>query len=160
MRDAQPAITLRRARETDIPTFVRLQTDAQAAYAAAFGAVRSEHDIAAHWAKVLRDSENETWVILAADEPVGFIGMFRRGADREITYWMDRALWGRGIAATAVSAFVGGVPFRPIFARVAADNVRSVRVLEKCGFSHVNTERGFAEQRGVEIDEFVYRLDQ
>lgn len=44
---------------------------------------------------------------------------------------------------------------RPIFARVAVDNTRSVRVLEKCGFCHVNTKRSFAEHRGVEIDEFV-----
>ena len=159
MNEAISSITVRRACEADISTFVRLQSDAESAYAAAFGAVRSAEEKAAHWAALLRDAETGVWTILAADKPVGYLGMFHRGADREITYWVERAVWGRGIAATAVSSFVGSVPFRPLFARVAADNVRSVRVLEKCGFRHVSTERGFAEHRGVEIDEFVYRLD-
>jgi RimJ/RimL family protein N-acetyltransferase len=98
--------------------------------------------------------------ILVGDEPVGYIGIFWQGADREITYWVDRSVWGRGIASAALASFITAVPFRPLFARVAADNTRSVRVLEKCGFRHVNTECSFAEQRGTEIDEFVYRLDR
>jgi RimJ/RimL family protein N-acetyltransferase len=159
MSDARVSITLRRACEADISTFVRLQSDAESAYAAAFGAVRGVEENAAHWADMLRNAELETWTILAADKAVGYLGMFQRGADREITYWIDRAAWGRGIAATALKSFVNGVPYRPLIARVAADNARSVRVLEKCGFCHVNTERSFAEHRGAEIDEFVYRLD-
>jgi RimJ/RimL family protein N-acetyltransferase len=159
MSDARPSIALRRACEADISTFVRLQSDAESAYSAAFGAIRSAEDNAARWADMLRDPELEIWTILAEDQPVGYVGMFQRGADREITYWVDRAAWGRGIATAALRSFVSGVAFRPLFVRVAADNVRSVRVLEKCGFCHALTEISFAEQRGVEIDEFVYRLD-
>ena len=44
-------------------------------------------------------------------------------------------------------------------ARVAADNVASRRVLEKCGFQVIGTDRGFAEARSAEIDELVLRLE-
>jgi RimJ/RimL family protein N-acetyltransferase len=49
---------------------------------------------------------------------------------------------------------------RPLHARVASDNVASRRVLEKCGFRVIATERGFAEARAGEIEEFVLRLEQ
>jgi RimJ/RimL family protein N-acetyltransferase len=44
-------------------------------------------------------------------------------------------------------------------ARVAADNHASRRVLEKCGFRVIATERGFAGARAAEIEELVLRLD-
>jgi RimJ/RimL family protein N-acetyltransferase len=47
---------------------------------------------------------------------------------------------------------------RPLHARVAYDNVASRRVLEKCGFRVIATERGFAEARSGEIEELVLRL--
>jgi [ribosomal protein S5]-alanine N-acetyltransferase len=50
-------------------------------------------------------------------------------------------------------------PARPIHGRVAADNVASRRVLEKCGFRVIGTDRGFAEARSAEIEELVLRLD-
>jgi RimJ/RimL family protein N-acetyltransferase len=45
-------------------------------------------------------------------------------------------------------------------ARVAADNLASRRVLEKCGFRVIATDRGLAEARGAEIEELVLRLDE
>jgi RimJ/RimL family protein N-acetyltransferase len=49
---------------------------------------------------------------------------------------------------------------RPLHARVAYDNVASRRVLEKCGFRVIRTERSFAEARSGEIEEFVLRLEE
>jgi len=51
-------------------------------------------------------------------------------------------------------------PSRPLHARVAYDNVASLRVLEKCGFRVVATERSFAEARSGEIEEFVLQLEE
>jgi len=51
-------------------------------------------------------------------------------------------------------------PSRPLHARVASDNVASRRVLEKCGFRVIATERGFAEARSAEIEDLVLRLEQ
>jgi RimJ/RimL family protein N-acetyltransferase len=49
---------------------------------------------------------------------------------------------------------------RPLHARVNYDNVASRRVLEKCGFRVIATERGFTEARPAEIEEFVLRLEE
>ncbi len=48
---------------------------------------------------------------------------------------------------------------RPIWARVAFDNVGSRRVLEKNGFEWVRTAEGFAAGRGTVIEEGVYVLE-
>jgi RimJ/RimL family protein N-acetyltransferase len=47
---------------------------------------------------------------------------------------------------------------RPIFARVAKDNLASIRVLEKCGFAVAGADEGFAHGRGEFVEEFVMTL--
>jgi [ribosomal protein S5]-alanine N-acetyltransferase len=47
---------------------------------------------------------------------------------------------------------------RPIFGRVAFDNKGSQRVLEKCGFIKIGTDKGFANARQAEIEEYIYNL--
>jgi RimJ/RimL family protein N-acetyltransferase len=47
---------------------------------------------------------------------------------------------------------------RPIGARVAKDNVASIRVLEKCGFEVAGENKGFANARGEETEEFIFKL--
>jgi RimJ/RimL family protein N-acetyltransferase len=80
--------------------------------------------------------------------------------EREVTYWIGRSYWGKGIATGALRAFLTVDPARPLHPRVASDNVASHRVLEKCGFRVVATERSFAEARSGEIEEFVLRLEE
>jgi RimJ/RimL family protein N-acetyltransferase len=41
---------------------------------------------------------------------------------------------------------------------VATDNLASIRVLEKAGFSRVGTSHAFAAARGTDIDEHRYEL--
>jgi RimJ/RimL family protein N-acetyltransferase len=90
-------------------------------------------------------SRRRRWSKLRADETViaraivdrevaGTIGSWGDSAEREITYWIGRAYWGKGIATGALNAFLTVDPSRPLHARVASDNVASRRVLEKCGF--------------------------
>ena len=38
------------------------------------------------------------------------------------------------------------------------DNLASLRVLEKCGFVVIGREKGFANARGMEIEEVVLEL--
>jgi RimJ/RimL family protein N-acetyltransferase len=118
-----------------------------------------------------RDAFERRWSRLTADETViaraivvdgdvaGTIGSWGDPHEREITYWIGRSYWGKGIATGALDAFLAVDPSRPLHARVASDNVASLRVLEKCGFRVVATERGFAQARSAEIEEFVLRLD-
>jgi Acetyltransferase (GNAT) domain len=77
-----------------------------------------------------------------------------------VTYWIGRSYWGKGIASDALNAFLVVDLSRPLHARVASDNVASRRVLEKCGFRVIATERNVAEARSAEIEELVLRLDE
>ena len=47
----------------------------------------------------------------------------------------------------------------PVFARAASDNVASLRVLRKAGFTPYGTDVGFANARRAEIEETLLRLD-
>src|SRR5262249_44237054 len=76
----------------------------------------------------------------------------------EVSYWIGRAFWGKGIATKALAALLGSVKTRPLYARAARDNIASIRVLEKCGFMNAGYDRGFANARGEEIDEVVFEL--
>ena len=51
------------------------------------------------------------------------------------------------------------ITHRPIFARAAKDNIGSVRVLQKCDFKIIGEDKGFAEGRGQETEEYILRLD-
>ena len=88
----------------------------------------------------------------------GSISKFEMEGDAEITYWIDRNFWGKAIATTALKNFLTIEKTRPIFGRVAFDNIGSQKVLEKCGFVKIGTDKGFANARQTEIGEFIYRL--
>jgi RimJ/RimL family protein N-acetyltransferase len=63
-----------------------------------------------------------------------------------------------GIATKALAVFLSAVKARPLYARAAKDNIASLRVLEKCGFTITGYERGFANARGEEVEEVVLEL--
>lgn len=88
-----------------------------------------------HWAKVLADETALKKTIVAGGQVAGNIGSFLRDGKREVGYWIDRALWGRGIVTEALSAFLCLEQTRPLYAGVARHNIASMRVLQKCGFS-------------------------
>ncbi|MGW2047568.1 GNAT family N-acetyltransferase [Streptomyces sp. NPDC001858] len=154
-------IDLRRVHDSDLPVFYRQQNDPEALRMAAFTpqdpADRDAFD--AHWEKI-RASSAVLRTILADGDVVGSAAVYGEPGEREVTYWVDRAYWGQGIATAALSALVAEVPERPLFARAAADNAGSLRVLEKCGFRATARAAGFANARGAEIEEIVLRLER
>jgi RimJ/RimL family protein N-acetyltransferase len=151
---------LRGVRDEDTPVLFEQWADPVAAHMAAF--IGPDHmDRAAFERRLSRLSADETVinnVIVVDGEVVGTIGSWGEPGDREVTYWIGRSFWGKGIATAALQAFLTVDPTRPLRARVASDNVASRRVLEKCGFQVIGYERGFAEARGCEIEEVVLRL--
>ncbi|MGW0946702.1 GNAT family N-acetyltransferase [Streptomyces sp. NPDC002623] len=153
-------IDLRRVHDSDLPVFYRQQNDPEAVRMAAFTpkdpADRDAFD--AHWEKI-RASSAVLRTILADGDVVGSTAVYGEPGEREVTYWVDRAYWGQGIATAALSALLAEVPERPLFARAAADNAGSLRVLEKCGFRPTARAAGFANARGAEIEEIVLRLE-
>jgi RimJ/RimL family protein N-acetyltransferase len=90
---------------------------------------------------------------------VGSLASFVIGGQTEVTYWIKRASWGRGIASLALRLLIDLVPARPLYARAASDNAGSLRVLKKAGFQAVGTECSFAPARKTEIEETILRKD-
>lgn len=90
---------------------------------------------------------------------VGSIASFAVDGQTEVTHWIDRAFWGRGIATRALALLLDLVPVRPLHARAASDNSGSLRVLQKSGFKIIGTETSFAAGRNNEIEETILRLD-
>jgi RimJ/RimL family protein N-acetyltransferase len=89
---------------------------------------------------------------------VGSIASFVRDGDTEIIYWIDRSVWGQGVASQALALFLDLVSVRPVYARAASDNVGSLRVLQRAGFEIIGTEISYANARGTEIEETILRL--
>ncbi|MFI1167853.1 GNAT family N-acetyltransferase [Streptomyces sp. NPDC020801] len=152
-------VVLREVHDSDLPVFFRQMNDPQALRMAAFTpkdpADRAAFD--ARWDRI-RTSSDVLRTILADGDVVGSAAVYGEPGEREVTYWVDRAYWGRGIATAALRALLTEVPERPLYARAAADNAGSLRVLEKCGFRQTAQARGFAPARGEEIDEVVLVL--
>jgi RimJ/RimL family protein N-acetyltransferase len=99
-------------------------------------------------------------VVVVDDEVAGTIGSWGESGEREVTYWIGRSYWAKGSRPMPSRR---SWPLRgrgPLHARVASDNVASCRVLEKCGFRVIATERNVAEARSAEIEELVLRLDE
>lgn len=153
-------VELRAVHDSDLPVFYRQMNDPEALHMAAFvpkdPADRDAFD--AHWAKI-RSSSDVVRTVLADGDVVGSAAVYGVPGEREVTYWVDRAYWGKGIATAALRALLTEVPERPLYARAASDNAGSLRVLEKCGFRAVATATGFAAARGAEIEETVLLLE-
>jgi RimJ/RimL family protein N-acetyltransferase len=156
------ALTLREIRDEDLPLLFEQWADPVAAHMAAFTAPdHMDRDaFERRWSRLRADETLLNRVIVVDDEVAGTIGSWGDSGEREITYWIGRSHWGKGIATGALNAFLAVERSRPLHARVAYDNVASRRVLEKCGFRVVATERGHAEARSAEIEELVLRLDE
>ena len=110
----------------------------------------------------VRDDPSVVERVIEADGTIaGTIASFRIDDQTEVTYWIDRALWGRGIASAALQSFLSMTTerLRPLFARAASDNAASLRVLEKAGFRRIGVNRDFARGRREEIEETILRLD-
>ena len=78
----------------------------------------------------------------------------------EVSYWIGKPYWGKGVATRALSAFLLHVTVRPLYARAVKDNIAPLRVLEKCGFTRIGEGKGFSDARGEEVEEIILRLDQ
>ncbi len=156
-----PSIALQPTTTADLESLFVFQLDEEAIHQAAFTPLHP-HDKEAYLAKytrLLSDPSINMHTIRVGGAIVGSIAKFEMEGDAEITYWLDRRFWGQGIASAALRAFLDLETTRPLFGRTAYDNTGSQRVLEKAGFQKTGTDRGFANARQAEIEEFIFRLD-
>ena len=160
MTNKKPYIKLRPTEMADLDTLFEFQLDKEGGYLAAF-MPKDPTDKFAYinkYTKLLSDPTVNNQTILVDDIIVGSVAKFVLEGDTEITYWLDRKCWGQGIATKALKYFLEIETTRPIFGRVAFDNFGSQKVLEKCGFLKVGADKGFANARQMEIEEFIYKL--
>lgn len=154
-------VSLRDTTEDDLPTFFEHQLNPDANRMAAFTAENpADRDaFTAHWARILGDESIIKKTVLLDGRVAGNVLSFEQFGEREVSYWIGKEYWGRGVATRALAVFLDHVPERPLYARAAKDNAGSLRVLEKCGFEISGEDRGFSNARGEEVEEFVLRLE-
>lgn len=153
-------IKLRPTEISDLDFLFQFQLDKEGGYLAAF-MPKDPTDKSAYLNKHMKLLDDPTVInqtIIFDNIIVGSIAKFVMEGDTEITYWIDRNFWGRGIATKALNEFLAIETTRPIFGRVAFDNFGSQKVLERCGFIKIGTDKGFANARQTEIEEFIYKL--
>ncbi len=151
---------LRNIEDADLGSLFEWECDPQAVAMAAF--TRSDPSdraaFDAHYRRIRRDGSVMLRAIDDGGGLVGSIGSFDVEGEREITYWIAPALWGRGIASAALGAFLRIEAIRPLVARAAAHNQGSTTVLERNGFERIGSETSYAKGLGREVIEHIYRL--
>lgn len=154
-------VRLRPVEDADLDIIFEFMRDPESVRMAAFTAKDPDDRAAfdAHMRRNLARPDTTNRVILGDGRVVGTIAGFVIEGDTEITYWIDRAVWGQGVAGRAVALLLDLVPTRPLHARAASDNTGSLRVLTRAGFEVVGTDVGYAEARRAEIEETILVLN-
>jgi RimJ/RimL family protein N-acetyltransferase len=154
-------VALREIEDGDLDALFDQMRDPEAVRMAAF-TFRDPNDrvaFDAHMARIRSRPDVTNRAITRDGRLVGSIACFVIEGDTELTYWIDRAVWGQGIASQALTLFLQTVQVRPLHARAASDNAGSIRVLHKAGFRTTGTDVGYAPARNAEIEETLLRLD-
>ena len=156
-----PVIALRPVVDNDLGPLFSQSRDPESVLMAAFTPDDPDDRTAfdAHMARVRSLPDVTMRAVTCDNDLVGSIAAFDLDGRTEVTYWIDRAAWGRGIASGALELLLDLVPVRPLYARAASDNAGSLRVLQKSGFKVVGTENSFAPGRNSNIEETILRKD-
>ena len=153
-------ILLRKTEISDLDFFFTFQLDDEANYLAAFTS-KDPTDKTAYlqkYAKFLDDRTINMQTIIVGNVIAGSIAKFEIEGEAGITYWIDKKFWSKGVTTKALRKFLKNESARPIFGHAAFDNFGSQKVLEKCGFIKIGIDKGFANARQAEIEEYIYRL--
>ncbi|QFZ16190.1 GNAT family N-acetyltransferase [Saccharothrix syringae] len=153
-------VALRPIDDADLDALFDQMRDPESVRMAAFTAADPDDRGAfdRHMAKLRASPDITLRAVTHQGRLVGTISSFVVEGDTEVTYWVDRSAWGRGVASAALGLLLDLVPVRPLYARAASDNAGSLRVLHKAGFAIVGTEVSYANARNAEIEETVLRL--
>jgi RimJ/RimL family protein N-acetyltransferase len=148
---------LRDVLESDLDAFYEHQRDPEANRMALFPA-RDREAFYEHWRKTLANDSAIKRTIVHEEQVVGNILCWQQDGRRFVGYWIGREFWGKGLATRALAKLVEEVTARPLHAWVAASNLGSIRVLEKCGFVEVDGRSEFDEKLGEPVDELLFEL--
>ena len=130
------------------------------------------HPSVAHSLEIIRTvfAAPETYAVVlkATGEPVGSIGlMFADGmhsapigpGEAEIGYWIGAPHWGRGLASEASSCLLcrgfSALGLSAVWAGYYDGNLRSRRVMEKCGFVFHHTASPSLPSEDSRVEHFM-----
>lgn len=153
-------IDLRPFDDDDLDAVFEMMRDREAVEMAAFTASDPD-DREAFDAWIARQRASDDVLCLVVTENGGFAGTaaaFTVDGDREVSFWIARHAWGRGVATSALRLLISHEPVRPLFARVAAHNAASIAVFRKVGFTELSRNVDFAPGVGREVEEIVFTL--
>ena len=159
--DEVVAVTLRPLADADLDALFEWEREPRAVEMAAFTGP-DPSDRAAFDAHYQRVRSNPSNLLYAVDDEGSFVGTvasFTRDGDREVTYWINPARWGEGLATAALGEFLQIETTRPLFGRVAEHNAGSAKVLARAGFEQIGVETSFADGIGRDVVEHIYKLD-
>ncbi|MFG6492751.1 GNAT family N-acetyltransferase [Microbacterium sp. P03] len=153
-------IDLRDLSDDDLDAVFEMMRDPEAVAMAAFTASDPDDRAAFDaWSDRNRQAPDAAqWVITEDGGFAGTAAVFSLDGHREVTYWVARHAWGRGVGTAALRLMVAREAERPLYARVAAHNAASVAVLERVGFTEVERITAFAPGAGRDVEEIVYTL--
>jgi RimJ/RimL family protein N-acetyltransferase len=153
-------VALRPIDDSDLDALFDQMRDPESVQMAAFTAKdpNDREAFDAHMSKVRASPDGTTRAVIRDGRLVGSIAAFVMDGNTEVTYWIDRSVWGQGVASQALALLLHMVPVRPLYARAASDNVGSLRVLQRAGFTIIGTEISYANARSTEIEETILRL--
>src|SRR4051794_37315704 len=107
-RTSDMKITLREVLDSDVAVFWT-HVNEPAAQRMAAVTRRYHYDrglFDAHWAKVRSDSTVTVRTVLADEAVAGHAAVFGPPDEREVTYWIASAYWGRGVATAALRELI------------------------------------------------------
>lgn len=153
-------ISLRKTTLEDLGTLFVFQADEEANYIAAFN-VEDPNDKDAYmnkWSKIITNPSVNMQTIIVDNDILGSVIHFDIMDETNVSYWIDKKHWGKGIASASLKAFLDTTDKKVLYARVAYDNIGSQKVLENNSFNRIGEEVGYAYGRQKEITEYVYQI--
>ena len=155
-------LRLRPVQDGDLDQLFAFERDPAAVRMAAFTRAdpsdRQAFD--AHYRRVRANPENTLCAIEYDGVLVGQIASFTIEDAREISYWIDPARRGQGLASAALDMFLEIDHTRPLRARVAEHNIASARVLSSAGFVKIGWDVSYADGVAHEVVEHIYLRDR
>ena len=151
-------LVLRRIEKRDLDDIFEYSNDSEVSRYLLWSKHESKSETKAYLTRVIKKykiGQFFDWGIEYEGKMIGTCGFSKLDVlndTAEIGYVLNRQFWGLGIAKEAASAIIN-FGFRTlsllrIEARYIEDNLRSKRVLEKCGFTHEGVLRKSLKKNG------------
>jgi RimJ/RimL family protein N-acetyltransferase len=154
-------LVLREIEDRDLSVLFEHSTDRDAIRMAAFTSPDPDDRTAfeRRWARLRSDGSTTNRVVEIDGRVVGHIASFDLDGHREVTYWIGREDWGRGLATRALPRVLAGGGGPPSLRSRCERQRRVDPRVDEVRFSYRRRGREFAHGRNEETDEVVLRLD-